>query len=336
MIQYLIILVVLVAAELLYFRIANHHNIIDKPTERSSHSKIVLRGGGIIFTLSRVAWAVMMAVQGEGQVVLGYWPFFVGLLMIAGVSFLDDVRSLKDGVRLAVQFTAMFLMFWNLGILRWELWWFILLALIVYVGALNIINFMDGINGITAGYALVVLVTLALINNGSGFIEPSYLYVAILGALVFCFFNFRPKGMAKCFAGDVGSIGMAFIMLFALGKLIVQTWDVTYLILLIVYGVDGYLTIMHRLMLHEHLGEAHRKHAYQLMANELGMNHMTVSLVFMALQLVVSLGFIYLCPNTMLAHWIYLVAAGIVLCLAYVLFMKKYYHLHEDYLTSIK
>lgn len=336
MIQYLIILVVLVAAELLYFRIANHHNIIDKPNERSSHSKIVLRGGGIIFTLSMVAWAVMMAVQGEGQVVLGYWPFFVGLLMIAGVSFLDDVRSLKDGVRLAVQFTAMFLMFWNLGILRWELWWFILLALIVYVGALNIINFMDGINGITAGYALVVLVTLALINNGSGFIEPSYLYVAILGALVFCFFNFRPKGMAKCFAGDVGSIGMAFIMLFALGKLIVQTWDVTYLILLIVYGVDGYLTIMHRLMLHEHLGEAHRKHAYQLMANELGMNHMTVSLVFMALQLVVSLGFIYLCPNTMLAHWIYLVAAGIVLCLAYVLFMKKYYHLHEDYLTSIK
>ena len=331
---YIIIAVLLFALELLYFKIADKCNIIDKPNERSSHTSIVLRGGGVVFTLSMIAWAVLMVAQGKD--IVSYLPFLCGLVLIAGVSFWDDVRSLPDSVRLVAQFVAMALMFWSMGILHWDMWWIVILALIVCVGATNVINFMDGINGITAGYALAVLVPLGLLNGAVGFIETSYLVVAILGVLVFCWFNFRPKGKAKCFAGDVGSIGIAFIMLFALGRLIVQTGDVTYLVLLLVYGVDGCLTIAHRIQLHEHLGQAHRKHAYQLMANELGMSHVVVSLLYMCIQLVISLGFIYLCPNTLLAHWIYLVVAGLVLCGAYVLFMKKYYHLHEEYLASLK
>jgi hypothetical protein len=125
-------------------------------------------------------------------------------------------------------------------------------------------------------------------------------------------------------------------MLFALGRLIVKTGDVSYLVFLLVYGVDGCLTIIHRIMLHENLGEAHRKHAYQLMANELKIGHVKVSMLYMALQLVVSLGFIYLCPDSVAAHWGYLVGAIIVLAVAYVLFKKKYYHLHEEYLASLK
>ena len=220
--------------------------------------------------------------------------------------------------------------------MHWDMWWIVLLALIVCVGAMNIINFMDGINGITAGYALAVLVPLLLLNRRMGFVEGSYLVVAIIGVLVFCFFNFRPKGKAKCFAGDVGSIGIAFVLLFAIGRLIVQTGDVTYLTLLLVYGVDGCCTIIHRIMLHENLGQAHRKHAYQLMATELGMSHVVVSLLYMLMQLVVSLGFIYLCPNKMLAHWGYLICVGLVLAGMYVLFMKKNYHLHEEYLKSLE
>ena len=190
-----------------------------------------------------------------------------------------------------------------------------------------------------AGYALAVLLPLFLLNNKEGgepFILNSLLGVAILSVLVFCIFNFRPKGKAKCFAGDVGSIGIAFIMLFAIGKLIVQTGDLSYLILLMIYGVDGVLTICHRIMLHENLGEAHRKHAYQLMCNELKIGHVKVSLLYMVLQLVVSLGVIYLIPNTVAAHWIYFVATAIVLALAYIVFKKKYYHLHEEYLASLK
>ena len=331
-----IIFILLLVTELLYFKIADKFNIIDKPNQRSSHSTIVLRGGGIIFSLAMVVWAVMMAVQGECQTVVSYLPFLAGLLMVAGVSFWDDVKSLPDSVRLVVQFVAMGLMFWSMNIMHWNMWWIVLIALIVCVGATNVINFMDGINGITAGYSLAVLVPLVFLNQELVFMEPSFLIVAILGVLVFCIFNFRPKGKAKCFAGDVGSIAIAFIMLFAIGKLVVLTGDVTYLIFLLVYGVDGCLTICHRIMLHENLGEAHRKHAYQLMANELKIGHVKVSLLYMIMQLVVSLGFIYVCPDTIIAHWMYLLGAVLVLGMAYVLFKKKYYHLHEEYLRSCK
>ena len=346
---YGIIFVILLVLELAYFKIADKFNIIDKPNERSSHSTIVLRGGGIIFLLGAWVWSFAFGFQ--------YPWFLLGLTLVAGVSFIDDIHSLPDSVRLVVQFTAAALAFYQLGMLSGE--WFetngllvggllILLALIVYVGATNVINFMDGINGITAGYALAVLVPLLAINCGfkfqdSGFNELQGVYfdqslavVTILSVLVFCIFNFRPKGKAKCFAGDVGSIGIAFIMLFLIGKMIIATGDLTYLIFLMVYGVDGVLTICHRIMLHENLGEAHRKHAYQLMCNELKIGHVKVSLLYMSMQLVVSLGFIYVCPDNVLCHLMYLIGAFVVLAVAYVLFKKKYYHLHEEYLASLK
>lgn len=333
-ITYGIIFVILLLLELAYFKIADKFNIIDKPNERSSHSTIVLRGGGIIFLLGAWVWAITFGFQ--------YPWFLLGLTLVAGVSFIDDIHSLPDSARLVVQFTAAVLAFYQLGMLSGE--WFesngvlvggllILLALIVYVGATNVINFMDGINGITAGYALAVHVPLALVSDAA---DSSLIVASILSILVFCIFNFRPKGKAKCFAGDVGSIGIAFIMLFLIGKVIIDTGDLTYLIFLLVYGVDGVLTICHRIMLHENLGEAHRKHAYQLMCNELKIGHVKVSLLYMALQLAVSLGFIYVCPPTVLAHWVYLIDAFVLLAVAYVLFKKKYYHLHEEYLASLK
>ena len=340
---YCIIAVLLLVAELVYFRIADKCNIIDKPNERSSHSSIVLRGGGVIFTVAVLVWYFWFAVGGEGSMALEYLPFVAGLLLIAGVSFWDDVHSLPDSVRLVVQFVATGLMLYPLvfgpALAELALGWKVLIgivALIVFVGATDVINFMDGINGITAGYALAVLVPLLLVNHGLGFVNESLLVVVILGVLVFSFFNFRPRGKAKCFAGDVGSIGIAFIMLFAIGRLMAQTGDVTWLVFLLVYGIDGCCTILHRIMLHENLGEAHRKHAYQLMANELGISHVVVSCIYMGLQLVVSLGMVYLVPNTPLAHWIYLIVVALVLVGAYLLFMKKYYHLHEEYLAGLK
>lgn len=325
---YLIIFALLLIAELVYFKIADKCNIIDKPNERSSHSAIVLRGGGIIFLIGVWLWSAFYGFQ--------YPWLLAAVTLAAGISFVDDIHSLPDSIRLVVQFTAMGLMFQQLDILHLDMWWVVILALIVCVGASNIINFMDGVNGITAGYSLAVLIPLLIMNHKIGFMEESFLVVVILSVLVFSIFNFRERGKAKCFAGDVGSVGIAFIMLFAIGKLVMATGDVTWLLFLLVYGVDGCLTICHRILLHENLGEAHRKHAYQLMANELKMSHVVVSLIYMAMQLVVSLGFIYLCPNTVLAHWIYLIGALLVLALAYVLFKKKYYHLHEEYLASLK
>lgn len=346
MTTYIIIFVLLLVAELVYFRIADKCNIIDKPNQRSSHSTIVLRGGGIIFMIGAWVWSLFFGF---------HYPWFLaGLTLVAGVSFVDDIRSLPDSVRLVAQFAAAAMAFYQLDILHWEMWWIVLVALIVYVGATNVINFMDGINGITAGYALAVLVPLGLLNTNyhelsmnlatncssvfssdGVFVDQSLIVASIIAAIVFCIFNFRPKGKAKCFAGDVGSIGIAFIMLFLLGNVIIKTEDITWLIFLLVYGVDGCLTIIHRIMLHENLGEAHRKHAYQIMANELKIGHVKVTMLYMAMQLIVSLGFIYLCPNTVLCHWMYLLGALVVLAIAYVLFMKKYYHLHEEYLAEL-
>ena len=323
-----IIFASLLVSELLYFKIADKCNIIDKPNERSSHSTIVLRGGGIIFLIGVWVWSAFYGFQ--------YPWLLAAVTLAAGISFIDDIHSLPDSIRLVVQFTAMGLMFQQLDILHLNMWWIVILALIVCVGASNVINFMDGINGITAGYSLAVLVPLVLMNQEIGFMEDSFLIVVILSVLVFSIFNFRERGKAKCFAGDVGSVGIAFIMLFAIGKLVMKTGDVTWLLFLLVYGVDGCLTIVHRIMLHENLGEAHRKHAYQLMANELKMSHIKVSLIYMALQLAVSLGMIYLIPNTVIAHWAYLGGVFIILTIAYVAFKKKYYHLHEEYLASLK
>lgn len=326
-ITYLIILALLIIAELIYFRIADKCNIVDKPNERSSHSKVVLRGGGIIYVLGVWLYAAFFGLE--------LWPFLLGITLVASISFVDDIHSLPDSVRLVVQFIAMGLMFYCWGILNWESWWIVILGLILCVGITNAYNFMDGINGINGGYTFALLVPLAWLNHKMQFVDQSLIIVAFLANLVFCFFNFRPKGKAKCFAGDVGSVGAAFIVLFILGKLILTTGDFTYIVFLAVYGVDSVLTIIHRILLHENLGEAHRKHAYQLMANELKMEHTVVSTIYTVLQLVISIGMI-LIPNTPAWHWGYLIGVCVVLAVAYVLFKKKYYYLHEEYLEQLK
>lgn len=317
---YAVIFVLLVLLELAYFRVADRFNIIDKPNLRSSHSRITLRGGGIVFLFGAWIYATFFG--------LGYGWFLLGLTLVGLVSFVDDIHSLPDSARLVVQFAAMFLMFYQFGILNLQDWWMMLVGLVVCVGIINAYNFMDGINGITGGYSLAVVAPLIYLNLSLDFIDMPFLYVTALSLLVFAFFNFRKT--AKCFAGDVGSITMAFILLFALGRLILLTGDFSYIIFLAVYGADAVLTICHRIQLHENLGEAHRKHAYQLMANELKIPHVRVSLFYMALQLVISFGMIF-CPVN---HYVFLGLTIIVLLAAYLIFMKKNYHLHEEYLKS--
>lgn len=319
--SFLIIFLLLILMELAYFRIADRFNIIDKPNQRSSHTSVTLRGGGIIFLFGAWLFYLFFGLQ--------YSWFMLGLTLVGAVSFADDVKSLPDKWRLVVQFIAMFLMFEQFGILNLHDWWMVLVGLVVCVGIINAYNFMDGINGITGGYSIAVIVPLIYLNSCYDFISMDFLYVAGLSLLVFCFFNFRKK--AKCFAGDVGSISIAFIVLFALGKLILTTGDFAYIVLLAVYGADTVLTICHRIQLHEKLGEAHRKHAFQIMANELKMPHVTVSSLYMALQLVISAGVIYLPIN----HYIYLGIVILLLATGYLLFMKKYYHLHEEYLKRL-
>lgn len=311
---YVIILVLLFLTELFYFRVADKFNIIDKPNERSSHSRITLRGGGIIFYFGALAYFLTNDWE---------YPWFIlALSLITFISFVDDIRSTSQGLRLVFHFSAMALMFYQWGLFSLS-WWWIIIALIVCTGIINAYNFMDGINGITGGYSLIILGALAYINEEMvSFAEPALIYTVLCSVVVFCFFNFRRK--AKCFAGDVGSVGIAFILLFLIGKLILKTEDFSWIILLAVYGVDSVLTIIHRLMLHENIGLPHRKHMYQLMANELKIPHVVVSLVYMAVQAIVIIGYIY-CQNW---GYLYLLCAILLLSFIYIWFMRKYFRLH--------
>ena len=311
---YVIILVLLFLTELFYFRVADKFNIIDKPNERSSHSRITLRGGGIIFYFGALAYFLTNDWE---------YPWFIlALSLITFISFVDDIRSTSQGLRLVFHFSAMALMFYQWGLFSLS-WWWIIIALIVCTGIINAYNFMDGINGITGGYSLIILGALAYINEEMvSFAEPALIYTVLCSVVVFCFFNFRRK--AKCFAGDVGSVSIAFILLFLIGKLILKTEDFSWMILLAVYGVDSVLTIFHRLMLHENIGLPHRKHMYQLMANELKIPHVVVSLVYMAVQAIVIIGYIY-CQNW---GYLYLLCAILLLSFIYIWFMRKYFRLH--------
>ncbi len=318
--RYIIAGLLLLVLELLYFRVADRFGIVDRPNERSSHTVLTRRGGGVIFPVGMLLFFLLSG--------FCYPWFFLGLMLVAVVEFADDIRSVPNSVRLVVQFAGMGLMFLQLGLFAGLPWWYILVALVLCVGVVNVYNFMDGINGITGGYSLSVLLPLLWLNSRLDFIDMRLLGITVAAALVFCVFNFRKR--ALCFAGDVGSVSMAFIIVFAVGSLVLKTGDLSWLVLLVVYGVDAVLTICHRVMLHENLGVAHRKHAYQLMANELKLPHVLVSSMYALLQLAISAGAIFLPLN----RWIYLAAVLVVLAVAYMIFMRRYYPLHEAYLKS--
>lgn len=143
---------------------------------------------------------------------------------------------------------------------------------------------MDGINGITGLYSLVVLGGLQYVNfQVETFIEPDMIWLSIMASSVFLYFNFRKK--AKCFAGDVGSVSIAFWIIFLLLKLIMITENYSYILFLSVYGVDTVLTILHRLKLRHNIFDAHRLHFYQILANDQGWSHLWVSSIYAGLQL---------------------------------------------------
>ena len=317
---YIIILVLLFLAELFYFRIADKCNIIDKPNERSSHTRITLRGGGIIFYFGVLTYFLTSHFE--------YPWFMLALTLITFISFVDDIRSTSQVLRLVFHFSAMALMFYQWGLFSLP-WWTLFVALIVCTGIINAYNFMDGINGITGGYSLVVLVALAYINEAVvPFVEQGFILTVLCSVVVFNFFNFRKR--AKCFAGDVGSVCIAFVLLFFIGKLVIRTEDFSWIILLAVYGVDSVLTIIHRLMLHENIGLPHRKHLYQIMANELKIPHMVVSSVYMLVQALVIIGYLLFQNNDYQnnGYW-YMGGTILLLSVIYILFMKRYFHLHK-------
>ncbi|MBW3517559.1 glycosyltransferase family 4 protein [Flavobacterium sp. NKUCC04_CG] len=275
--HYLVLVILLFVTEWVYFKIADKFNIIDKPNERSSHSEVTLRGGGIVFYFAVMAFFLYSGFE--------YPWFFLGLTLITLISFLDDVFTLSNKIRLFIHLVSVLLMFQQWGLFDLSVIW-ILLSLIVVIGTINAYNFMDGINGITALYSLAVLGLLAIVNLQVNFIDPSLIYYSIIGTVVFGFFNIRVK--AKCFAGDVGSVSMAFIVLFMLGMLLIKTENFIYILFLAIYGIDTVWTIFRRALKKENIFKAHRSHLYQLLSNEAKKNKLAVSVAYAVIQFIVG------------------------------------------------
>lgn len=310
--NYLLLAAALFILEIVYFKLADHFNIIDKPNERSSHTSITLRGGGIIFYFGVLAWFVMSGFQNP--------YFFAGLTAITLISFVDDIRALSNKIRLVIQFTAMALMFYEVGIFR-EAWWLWILALIVCTGILNAYNFMDGINGITAAYSLTVLILLGLVNHTVQFTDQDLIWYTSIAVVVFGFFNYRQR--AKCFAGDVGSTSIAFIIIFLLAILILKTGNPIYLLFLTVYGLDAVWTIIRRVLKGENISQAHRSHLYQYLVNEHKANKLVVSGVYGIVQLLIGLFVIAATSWTVSQQWILALALLIVGSIVYLVIKGK-------------
>ena len=144
----------------LYFKLADKYNIIDKPNERSSHSVITIRGGGVLFPISILFWSIIEGV---------FNPFIIGLLCISTISFIDDCKPLSNKIRLSIHFLSIGLLLYQLGFSEYSLiaWG---LGLLFIGGWINAFNFMDGINGITVLYSLSILVICDYLNTQVNFI----------------------------------------------------------------------------------------------------------------------------------------------------------------------
>lgn len=294
--EYIIVTVLLFLLMWAYFKIADKYNIIDKPNHRSAHSEVTIRGGGIVFPVAFLlffatkVW-VTFARLPAGKAIFGsydFWIFGLGLLLICAISFVDDILDLSTRIRIIFHIISVTLLLFFIDAFKILPIWAIPLVYILIIGILNAYNFMDGINGITGLYSLALLATLFYVNsNIVSFIAPAFIIYPALACLVFLFFNFRKK--ARCFMGDIGSMGIAFWITALLALLIMKTGDYKWILFLAVYGVEVIATIMERLKLKENIFKAHRRHLYQLFANEKKVSHLVVSGLYAGVQVLTNI-----------------------------------------------
>ena len=263
-------------------RYALRRRLIDAPGARRSHVVATPRGGGIAIVAALVPVFVWLASQDASGGGLAFCAAS-GLVLVAGIGWLDDHRPLSALVRLAVHIVAATLLAIGMASAGAALWW-CLCVWILAVGLVNVWNFMDGIDGLASVEALTVCVGAAVIYALLGFsahsLVPVLLTAAVAGFLVW---NFPP---ASIFMGDTGSgflglvIGALAIQAAWLSPKLLWCWC----ILLGVFIVDATWTLIRRLLRGVKVYEAHRSHAYQIASRRLGA-HLPVTLLVLVVNL---------------------------------------------------
>ncbi|WP_293932253.1 UDP-GlcNAc--UDP-phosphate GlcNAc-1-phosphate transferase [Sphingobacterium sp. UBA6645] len=309
---YFFVLIALLTLEFLYFKVADKFGIIDKPNFRSSHSKSTVRGGGVIFYFGALFFFLYSGFQ--------YPWFFFGLTLMTIISFVDDMFSLSNKLRITIHFVSVILLSIQLNLFQMD-WYYLIVTFIVVVGVINAYNFMDGINGITFCYSFAVGLLLSIMNHQIDFVSQDLLTFTLIALLVFAFFNFRQN--ARTFAGDVGSVSIAFILMFCLGLLIIKTGDLIYILFLLIYGLDSIWTIVLRLKNRENIFKPHRSHLYQYLANEAGVNKLVVSSIYGVTQFILGLLIIKVAKVDSILKWQFSICFVVVLSVFY-LILKGY------------
>lgn len=300
---------VLVFIMMIYMYLASKYNIVDIPNHRSSHTKSTIRGGGIIFVASIVLFFLLYQFQ--------YPYFFSGLILIATISFLDDIYSLSSRLRFTFQLLTVILMIYEVTHFNINLL-FLFLLIIIITGLLNIYNFMDGINGITGLYSLSIVLPLIYLNEYYFlFVNKNLLILTFFSLIIFGYYNFRKK--AKCFAGDVGSISIGLILFFCLGLLIYKQQNWYYAFFVLVYAIDGGFTIVERLFKKQNIFLPHRNHLYQKLVDNPRYTHLKVAIFYGIMQSIVCWGLIF----SLKYNVPYLILFfGVILSIGY-LYLKK-------------
>lgn len=295
--EYIGLLILFIGIELIYFKIADKYNIIDKPNSRSSHTTITIRGGGVLFPI-----AICIAC------LLGYvsWEIAVAVALVAIVSFIDDIKPLSQLPRFASHVIAVGLVFYDLNLFAQAVW-LLPIIFVLMIGWVNAFNFMDGINGITVLYALAAIISFAFLPGN----ENSLPLMIIMGLSCFVFGLFNVRKKAKTFAGDVGSISMALFLGYLMIKTIIETGQLGFILFFSVYGIDAIITIVSRIIKKENIFKPHRSHLYQYLANEQGYSHVVVALLYAGIQLIINAFVIYMDYNGYLS--IYVVSLSLLI-----------------------
>ena len=280
LLQLVILFLLLLLSAYVYYRYAIKTNILDTPSKRSSHTIPTVRGGGIVFFLAVILFFIM-------QQKIAYPYFFTGFLLLSILGFIDDKKTLSAKLRFPFQLVAIALILYDAGLFENNLSLLIkIVGFITAVGFINAFNFMDGINGITGFYTASIVFPLLYININYDIFPQEWFWVILVAIIVFGFFNFRKN--ALMFAGDIGSMALASLLLFWLTKIMVELQSPILLALVVIYGVDSAWTIMYRLRNKENIFEAHRWHLYQKFVDDWHFSHLKVAILYSGVQLLIS------------------------------------------------
>jgi UDP-N-acetylmuramyl pentapeptide phosphotransferase/UDP-N-acetylglucosamine-1-phosphate transferase len=276
---YILIAAVLIIGIIIYLKMAEKWSIIDQPNSRSSHLVVTKRGGGIIYLIALVIYMISSNFNMPSIIICG--------LLLGIMGFIDDVKNLNFKIKLIFQcLTIGYLL--STGSYNGLEWYLLILMFFLIISSVNILNFMDGINGLTILYSLSFLISFYIINaHIIAFTDSNFLLIVILSNLIIGYFNIRKK--AVCFLGDVGAITMGFIYAVLTITLIVETNSLNPLILFLVYFLDSGWTIVERLLAKENIFHPHRKHLYQLLVNEYKLSHLLVASIYFSIQALINI-----------------------------------------------